>query len=165
MKQVDCLCRFFYLFLWATRSRMHLLKLVGEWRSCRGGLAAADNWYQPRCNKVLFHCRRIFCSCWGFFCGNAGMSCKLLLLLKKPNFMKFIANFVDTFQHVSILLNSCPGKLSTRNPKLLFLFWSCRQSRHLPRWHLSCFCTSLRSPHFSQNSQPKKTGRGLFFSE
>ena len=162
MKQVDCLCRFFYLFLWATRSRMHLLKLVGEWRSCRGGLAAADNWYQPRCNKVFFHCRRIFCSCWGFFCGNAGMSCKLLLLLKRPNFMKFIANFVDTFQHVSILLNSCPGKLSTRNPKLLFLFWSCRQSRHLPRWHLSCFCTSLRSPHFHKILN-QKTGRWLFF--
>ena len=56
-----CLC------LWAKRSRMHLLKLVGEWRSCRGGLAAADNWYQPRCNKVLFHCRRFFAHAEDFF--------------------------------------------------------------------------------------------------
>ena len=34
--------------------------------------------------------------------------------------MKFIANFVDTFQHVSILLNSCPGKLSTRIQSFFF---------------------------------------------
>ena len=98
------------------------------------------------------------------FCGNAGVSWKLLLLLVRPNFMKFIANFVDTFKHVSILLNSCPGKLSTRNPKLLFLFWSCRQSRHLPRWHLSCFCRSLRSPHFHKILNRKNRTLAVFLN-